>query len=230
MIDVVEETLDLQVDHPVKLPASLPRLPHCIQSRLPRPIAKGIRVEQRIYHRFRSRLHHHLRDPVRSSGNPQLPFSAVSLRYLHPPHRRRKPTLVVTIVRSIRPQIVVSTETLVVTIVRSIRPQIVVSTETLVVTIVRSIRPQIVVSTETLVVTIVRSIRSQIVVSTETLVVTIVRSIRPQIVVSTETLVVTIVRSIRPQIVVSTETARRHPIPDFVQVPFQVPFEIRNRL
>src|ERR1022692_2798241 len=154
MIDVVEETLDLQVDHPVKLPASLPRLPHCIQSRLPRPIAKGIRVEQRIYHRFRSRLHHHLRDPVRSSGNPQLPFSAVSLRYLHPPHRRRKPTLVVTIVRSIRPQIVVSTETL----------------------------------------------------------------------------VVTIVRSIRPQIVVSTETARRHPIPDFVQVPFQVPFEIRNRL
>src|ERR1017187_9170780 len=159
MIDVVEETLDIQVDHPVKLPASLPRLPHCIQSRLPRPIAKGIRVEQRIYHRFQSRLHHHLRDPVRSSGNPQLPFSAVSLRYLHPPHRRRKPTLVVTIVRSIRPQIVVSTETLVVTIVRSIRPQIVVSTETLVVTIVRSIRPQIVVSTETLVVTIVRSIR-----------------------------------------------------------------------
>src|ERR1017187_6278869 len=37
-----------------------------------------------------SRLHHHLRDPVRYSWNPQLPFSARCLRYFHRPHRRRK--------------------------------------------------------------------------------------------------------------------------------------------
>src|ERR1017187_6449099 len=90
MIDVVEESLDIQVDYPIKLPASLPRLPHCIQCRLPRPIAIRIRVEQRIYRRFQSRLHHHLRDPVRYSWNPQLPFSARCLRYFHRPHRRRK--------------------------------------------------------------------------------------------------------------------------------------------
>src|ERR1017187_8318551 len=38
MIDVVEETLDIQVNHRVKLPASLPRLPHCVQRRFPRPV------------------------------------------------------------------------------------------------------------------------------------------------------------------------------------------------
>src|SRR5271165_2891385 len=90
MIDVIEETFDIQVDHPVKLPASLPRLPHCIQCRLPRPVAVRIRMEQRVYLRFQSRLHHHLRDPIRYGWNPQLPLPAVCLRYLHRPHRRRK--------------------------------------------------------------------------------------------------------------------------------------------
>src|ERR1022692_3964768 len=73
MIDVVEETLDIQVNHPVKLPASLPRLPHCIQSRLPRPVAVRIRMEQRIYHRSRPRLHPHLRDPIQLESPPAFP-------------------------------------------------------------------------------------------------------------------------------------------------------------
>src|SRR5450756_400914 len=92
MIDVVEEPFDIQVNHPVKLPASLPRLPHRIQSRLPRPIAVRIRMEQWIYRRFQSRLHYHLRNPVRYRWNPQLSFSAICLRYFHRPHRRRKVT------------------------------------------------------------------------------------------------------------------------------------------
>src|SRR5664280_950206 len=90
MFDVVEEPFDIQVNHPVKLPASLPRLPHCIQCRLPRPIAVRIRVEQRIYPRLQSRLHHHLCNPIRYSWNPQLPFPTVCFRYLHRPHRRWK--------------------------------------------------------------------------------------------------------------------------------------------
>jgi len=64
MVNVVEETLDVQVDDPVRFPASLPSLPHRFQCRLPRAIPIGIRMEERVHRRFQSRLHHHLGDPI----------------------------------------------------------------------------------------------------------------------------------------------------------------------
>jgi site-specific DNA recombinase len=88
--DVIEETLDVQIDDPVIAPASLPRLPHCIQGRLPRSIPVGIRMEQRVHRRLQSRLHHLLRDPIRYGRYAQFPFPTVCFRYLHRPHRRRK--------------------------------------------------------------------------------------------------------------------------------------------
>src|SRR5471030_2064806 len=88
--DVVEETLDVQIYNPVMAPASLPRLPHCIQRRLPRSISVGIRMEQRVHRRLQSRLHHLLRDPIRHGRYAQLPFPTVCFRYFHRPHRRWK--------------------------------------------------------------------------------------------------------------------------------------------
>ena len=49
-------------------------------------------MEQRVHRRLQSRLHHHLRDPIRHGRYAQLPFPTVRLRYLHRPHRRRKVT------------------------------------------------------------------------------------------------------------------------------------------
>src|SRR6266700_477311 len=90
--DVVEETLDVQIYNPVIAPASLPRLPHCFQRRLPRSIPIGIRMEQRVRRRLQSRLHHLLRNPIRHGRYAPLPFPTVCFRYLHRPRRRRKVT------------------------------------------------------------------------------------------------------------------------------------------
>src|SRR5215469_5546322 len=90
--DVIEKTLDVQIQNPVIAPASLPCLPHCIQCRLPRSIPVGIRMEQRVHRRLQSRLHHHLRNPIRHSRYTQLSFPTVGFRYFHRPHRRWKVT------------------------------------------------------------------------------------------------------------------------------------------
>ncbi len=49
-------------------------------------------MEQRVHRRLQSRLHYHLRDPIRHGRYAQLPFPAVCFRYLYRPHRRRKVT------------------------------------------------------------------------------------------------------------------------------------------
>src|SRR5450759_1426748 len=90
--DVIEETLDVQIYNPVIAPASLPRLPDCVQGRLPRSIPVGIRMEQRVHRRLQSRLHHHLRNPIRHGWYAQFPFPTVCFRYFNRPHRRRKVT------------------------------------------------------------------------------------------------------------------------------------------
>src|ERR1035437_7615663 len=69
-----------------------PRLPHCIQGRLPRSIPVGIRMEQRVHRRLQSRLHHLLCDPIRHGRYAQLPFPTVRFRYFHRAHRRWKVT------------------------------------------------------------------------------------------------------------------------------------------
>src|ERR1035437_6515616 len=67
-----------------------PRLPHCIQRRLPRSIPVGIRMEQRVHRRLQSRLHHLLCDPIRHGRYAQFPCPTVCFRYFHRPHRRWK--------------------------------------------------------------------------------------------------------------------------------------------
>ena len=47
-------------------------------------------MEQRVHRRLQSRLHHHLRDPIRHGRYAQLPLPTICFRYLHRPHRRRK--------------------------------------------------------------------------------------------------------------------------------------------
>jgi hypothetical protein len=45
VIEVVEEPLDIQVNNPVLLPASLPGLPHCLSCRFPRTIPIGVGMQ-----------------------------------------------------------------------------------------------------------------------------------------------------------------------------------------
>jgi hypothetical protein len=59
-----EEARDIQVNDPVKLPASLPGLPHGRQRRFPRSIPLGIRMEARVYRWLQPQLHHHLGEPI----------------------------------------------------------------------------------------------------------------------------------------------------------------------
>ena len=87
----VEELPDVQIDHPVVLPAALPARPRRVQLRPAGPVPVGVRVK----HRFRRFLQpgrgHGLRDPVRDARHPEHAGpAAVRLRYLHRHHRRRE--------------------------------------------------------------------------------------------------------------------------------------------
>jgi hypothetical protein len=45
-------------------------LPHGLQRRFPRTIALGIGLKQWVHHGLQSRLHHHLRAPIRHGRYP----------------------------------------------------------------------------------------------------------------------------------------------------------------
>jgi hypothetical protein len=87
----VEERPNVDVDHPVVFPAPSPTGRDRVQRRAPRPIAVGIRVEDRFDLRLQMPGHDRLRDPVRDRGHAEQPGTrAVRFRYLHRPHRGRK--------------------------------------------------------------------------------------------------------------------------------------------
>jgi len=92
MIKVVEEPLDVQIDHPVGAPAPLTAYLDRVQRAPKGPIAVGVRVEPGFHHRLQHHGHHRLRDPVRDRGHPEHPDLARSPRFgnLHHPHRRRE--------------------------------------------------------------------------------------------------------------------------------------------
>src|SRR5664279_2087433 len=92
MIDTVEELLDVQIKHPVVLPAARPTCPDCIQRRTPRPVTIGVRMENWLHPLFQLYCHHRLRDSVRHSGHTENPHSAMRFRYLHRLHRGREVT------------------------------------------------------------------------------------------------------------------------------------------
>jgi hypothetical protein len=63
--DVVEEALDIQVQHPVIPPAPLPGSPHRLRRGLGRPVSVAVRMKERVQFGFQLPLHHHLGHPIR---------------------------------------------------------------------------------------------------------------------------------------------------------------------
>src|SRR5450756_1575243 len=88
MVNRIEELGDIQIQHPVPLPASLATLRHRIQRRPLRPIPVRIIMENRFRTRQQLQRNHRLGDSVGHSRNPEDPGApTVRLRYLHGPHR-----------------------------------------------------------------------------------------------------------------------------------------------
>jgi hypothetical protein len=71
VIDVVEKPFDVQIEHPVVPPATLPGLPDCVQGGLPGAIVIGIVVEFRFHYRLQVELRHHLGHAIRYRGHGQ---------------------------------------------------------------------------------------------------------------------------------------------------------------
>ncbi len=63
----VEELPDVQINHPVVLPAALPACRHRVQRAPRRPVPVGVRVEHRFHRALQPGCRHGLRDPVRDS-------------------------------------------------------------------------------------------------------------------------------------------------------------------
>src|SRR5208337_799390 len=87
----VEELPDVQIDHPVVLPAALPARPRRVQLRPAGPVPVGVRLKHRFHRFLQPGRGHGLRDPVRDARHPEHAGpAAVRLRYLHRHHRRRE--------------------------------------------------------------------------------------------------------------------------------------------
>src|ERR1035441_1138587 len=90
MIDLIESRLDVELDHPVILPAPLSGDADCLFSRSPRPISIGIRMKDRVQYRLDDALDDSLCYSVRHDGDTQLSHAALYLWNLYLLHRRRK--------------------------------------------------------------------------------------------------------------------------------------------
>ena len=88
----VEERPDVELDHPVASPASLPAYPDRIQRGLTRPVAVGVGVEHRFHARLQIHPHHRLGNPVGHGRHPEdsHPGTTAVLGDLHRFHRRRE--------------------------------------------------------------------------------------------------------------------------------------------
>jgi hypothetical protein len=88
--DAVEEPLHVQVDDPVVLPAALPAYRDRVQRRPARPVAVGVRMEDRLDLALQPAGDHRLGDPVGDRGHAQDP-DPVTMRLwdLHRGHRGR---------------------------------------------------------------------------------------------------------------------------------------------
>ena len=68
----VEELLDVQLDHPVPLPAALAGILHRVQRRPSGPVSEGVRVEDGLHPSHQMPGHHGLRHAVGDSGNASI--------------------------------------------------------------------------------------------------------------------------------------------------------------
>ena len=92
LIDVIEEAFDVQIQHPVPAPATLPGRADGLDRGLAGPIPIGILVEDWLQEWFQVSFDNHLRDPVRDRGNSQWPHSTRCFWYVYPTDRERKIT------------------------------------------------------------------------------------------------------------------------------------------
>src|SRR3712207_6053323 len=90
MVQIVEETLNIEVDAPVIPPAPLPCCRDCIQRRLSGSVAIGVRMEVWFHLRLQIQLDDHLGHSVRHGGNTELSLASISLRYRNSANWRRK--------------------------------------------------------------------------------------------------------------------------------------------
>ena len=84
-----KEVLDVQVDDPIGVPAPLPRNTDRIQRRLAGPITVRVGMEHWFHSRLERHLHDCLRHTVPDCRDAERALTAIVLRYLHAPHRRR---------------------------------------------------------------------------------------------------------------------------------------------
>ena len=87
---VVEETLDIKIDHPWVPPATLLARLYRVQRRPPWAIAVGILMEDGFRSRTQYYRHHSLGDPAGDTRYPESPYAASAFRYFHRPDRRWK--------------------------------------------------------------------------------------------------------------------------------------------
>jgi hypothetical protein len=89
-LDAVEEGLDVEIKYPGVAPAALPRHTDRIERRFAGSVSIGVVVESGFHQRFQEPFDNHLGNAVGDRGNSQRPCLAIALRYVDPPHRRRK--------------------------------------------------------------------------------------------------------------------------------------------
>ena len=88
---LIEELLDVEIDHPVVLPAPLPACRERLMGRLARPVAIGVRVKPMVRPFLQMPGHDRLRDPVGDRRHAQhADPAAVRLGDLHRPDRGRQ--------------------------------------------------------------------------------------------------------------------------------------------
>src|SRR5512144_168305 len=81
---LLEEGLDIEIEHPVVPPAPLPRNAESIERRFAGPVSVGVVVEMWFHKRFQKPFDHHLGDAVGDRGNAQRPGPTIVLRYVYP--------------------------------------------------------------------------------------------------------------------------------------------------
>ena len=85
----IKECSDVQIDHPIELPAAFPCHSDRIERRTTGPIAIGIRVELRFHRRLQDHLHDRLRHAIGDRRDAERSHAAPVLGDLDEPHRRR---------------------------------------------------------------------------------------------------------------------------------------------
>src|SRR5215471_13110471 len=85
MIDAVEEFLDVQINHPVLLPAASPARPHRIQRGPLRPVTIGVGMEFWFHSFLQLHGYHCLRDSVRDGRHAEDPHPRPAISVSPPP-------------------------------------------------------------------------------------------------------------------------------------------------